>query len=185
MATISSGVNLSSTFYLRNYYKNDPSACKKSSRKDFSNSKLSNEDSRALHRAVKALGKFEYTEDEVETKLLGSIQALANTYNNALESSGTKDNASMKRYASQLKKLSSKYSEELDDIGITINKDGSLKVNETLLKKADPSSIKKVFGKDSSYAKQLQSISKRMTNTSTEAIYAEMTGSGQNVNLSL
>ena len=45
--------------------------------------------------------------------------------------------------------------------------------------------IKKVFGKDSSYAKQLQSISKRMTNTSTEAIYAEMTGSGQNVDLSL
>ena len=70
MATISSGVNLSSTFYLRNFYKNDPSACKKSSRKDFSSSKLSNEDSRALHRAVKALGKFEYTEDEVETKLL-------------------------------------------------------------------------------------------------------------------
>ena len=84
MATISSGVNLSSTFYLRNFYKNDPSACKKSSRKDFSNSKLSNEDSRALHRAIKALGKFEYTEDEVETKLLGSIQALANTYNNAI-----------------------------------------------------------------------------------------------------
>ena len=63
MATISSGVNLSSTFYLRNFYKNDPSACKKSSRKDFSNSKLSNEDSRALHRAIKALGKFEYTEE--------------------------------------------------------------------------------------------------------------------------
>lgn len=185
MAAISSGVNLSSTFYLRDFYKNDQTAFKASNRKELSKSKLSNEDSRALRRAVKALGSYEYTKDEIESKLLGSVDAFTKTYNNMLDSANSGDKSTMKRFASQLKSLSSKYSSDLDDIGITIKSDGSLKLNETLFKNSDPDAIKKVFGKESAYTKQLSSISKRMTATSEDALYAEMTGSGQNINLSL
>lgn len=185
MAAISSGVNLSATYYLRDFYKNDQTAFKTSNRKELSKNKLSNEDSLALRRAVKALGHYEYKEDEIESKLLGSVDAFTKTYNNMLDSANKGDKSTMQRFAKQLKSLSSKYSSELDDIGIKINSDGSLKLNETLFKKSDASEIQKVFGKDSGFTKQLASISKRMASTSSEALYAEMTGSGQNVDLTL
>lgn len=181
---VSSGVNLSSTFYLRKYYKNDQSASKASSRKEFKLSKLSNEDAQALRRAAKALGKLDYNEDEIESKILGSVDAFAKTYNNTLESCN-KGDSNMQRYAKRLKDLSKKYGEKLDDIGITINNDGTLKVNENLLKKSDVSKLKEVFGKESSYAKQFSTIAKQIANTSADAMYAEMTGSGQNVDLTL
>lgn len=185
MATISSGVNLSSTFYLRNFYKNDQTAFKSSSRKEISSGKLSHEDALALRRAAKALKDFEFTDDELESNLLGSVDAFIKTYNNNLESSGGKNTSDLKRYAKQLKNLSSSHAEELEDIGITINKDGSLKLNENLFKKADVADIKKVFGKDSSYSKQVSSISKRMTDISSDLVLAELTGAGQNVDLKL
>ena len=61
--------------------------------------------------------------------------ALVDTYNNSIDSASNSSSTSMKRYAKQLKKLASKYTDELEDIGITINKDGTLKANEELVKK--------------------------------------------------
>ena len=55
--------------------------------------------------------------------------ALVDTYNNSIDSASNSSSSSMKRYAKQLKKLAGKYSDELENIGITINNDGTLKAN--------------------------------------------------------
>ena len=86
MATISSGVSLSKDYFLRNYYQNNRSAVKNSGRKELTKSELSYEDSAALRRAIKQLGKYKYDDTDNSDNIYGSISALIDTYNNSLDS---------------------------------------------------------------------------------------------------
>lgn len=185
--TVTSGSNFTTDFFMRNFYKNNPDAFKNSTRKELSSSRLSNEDTRALRRAIRSLGDYTFTEDnkdELEGNFMISANAFVKTYNNALASS-EKGDSSMKRFAKQLKDAYSKNKDALDDIGITANKDGTIKLNENLFQKASPKALKEVFGKDASFAKQIGSLAQRMTRTTDNSIYAEMTGSGNHINLKL
>lgn len=185
MATISSGTSLTSSYYLNSFYKNNRSVIKNSGRSAFSKIELSYEDSRALNRAAKALMKFSYSEDDNSKNIAGTASAFAKTYNNAIKSAHDSGTDSSKRYAKQLKKLTSKYKDELDDIGITIESDGSLKVDEDFLNERKTDELKKVFGKDSGFTKSLQQIAKHMNNSTYSDIYTQMTGSGLKINISL
>ena len=91
----------------------------------------------------------------------------------------------MERYAKQLKKLSSKYSDELKDIGITIGSDGKMEVNDNLIKAAGNEKIKKVFGKDVGYTKSIRSITSRMNTAAYNELYSSVTGNGTKINISL
>ena len=183
-STKSSGTNLNSNFYLQNFYKENRNLAKTSIRPNYNETERSYEDSRALKRAASKLSSFNYTEDENGDNLVGTIQAFAETYNNALESSSSKD-ADTYRQNRQLKALSEKYGEELEDLGITIESDGKLSINETLLKKASFDEAKKVFSEESEYITNVKRIAKRMHATSTEEIYALMTGNGGRINIQL
>ena len=137
MAAISgTGVSLNSNYYLRNFYASNRNAGSSSKRKDLSKNTLSHADATALHRAAKKLRNFNYEDDSSDgANIYGSISAYIKTYNNALDSSANSSDASLERYSKHLKNLSAKYAEELEDIGITIEEDGSLKENENLLKR--------------------------------------------------
>lgn len=185
MARESSGVSLSTNFFLRDYYKADTKAFKASVRTDYSNHELSYEDGLALRRAVKKLGSFEYSDDENKETLSAGILAYIDTYNNALSSSSKSSEKDISRYSKQLKRLSSQYSDELKAIGITVNKDGSLTANENLLSKASPEKLKAAFSSDGDFMKSVKSIGKRLSNNSYEAIYSDLTGSGANLNITL
>ncbi len=50
--TISSGTTLNSQFYLKNFYRMNRNAIKVSSRKDYNDTELSYEDSRALKKRL-------------------------------------------------------------------------------------------------------------------------------------
>lgn len=182
--TESSGVSLNSTFYLQNFYKSNRDLSKVSMRPNYNQKELSYEDSRALKKAAAKLTSFDYSEEENGDNIVNTIQAFAETYNNALDSTSSKDSDTY-RQNRQLKALTEKHGEELEDLGITIEEDGKLTINENLLKSSSFDEVKKVFSKESDYMEGIRNIARRMHATSTEEIYALMTGNGGQINIQL
>lgn len=180
----STGISLSSEYYLRNFYKNNRKLFKTSNRDDYTESELSYEDSRALKRAAKALESYDYDEADNGANIVSTIEAFVDTYNNVLSSSDSKDSDAY-RYNKQLQRLTKQYKDELEDIGVSINKDGTLSISENILKGSTHNEVKKVFSKEAGYTRQLTSISKRMNANSYEEIYAQLTGCGGSLNITL
>lgn len=180
----SSGTSLNSKFYLQNFYRENRNLSKVSARPDYNRTELSYEDSRALKRAASKLSSFDYTEDENGDNIVSTIQAFVETYNNTMESSDCKD-ADVYRQNRQLRAITNKYGEDLEDLGITIEEDGKLKVSENILKGSSFDEVKKVFSEESEYMKSVKRIAKRMHATSEAEIYVLMTGNGGRVNIQL
>lgn len=180
---ISSGLSNSSSYYLRLFYSNNRDISKSSKRADFSHVELAYEDSLALKKASHKLNSYDYSSDSNEDNIINTVAAYVDVYNNALESSADSDD--LKRYTKQLKRLSSDYTDELKDIGVSINSDGSMEVNETLLKAAGTDKIKKVFDKDVGYTKSLRSITAHMRTAAYNNIYSDITGNGTKINITL
>ena len=101
---VSSGTSLTSTYFMRNFYSNNRSLIKSSSRNECSNSQLSYEDSLALHRAAKKLKTYDFSSENTGN-LYGTVKAFADTYNNTYKSASKSSSNSMNRYSKQLKQL--------------------------------------------------------------------------------
>jgi len=186
VATANTAVNLSESYYLRNFYKSNRDAATASKRGEFSHGKLSQADAEALRTAVRSLRNFNMEDDTDDgTDIYASVSAFLKTYNNALDSSSNSGDYSLQRYAKQLKKLASDYADELEDIGVTIKSDGTLEKNDNLLKSADVADIRKLFGKDADFATKSSNYAKRMNVKAADLIYTELTQKGQNINLTL
>lgn len=181
---ISSGVNLTSNFFLQNFYKYNRNAIKVSTRSDYSKTELSYEDSRALRRAAAKLASFDYTEDENEENIVSTIQAFVKTYNYTMESTSS-DTSDTYRQNRQMKALTQKYGDDLKDIGISIEKDGTLSVSDNILKGTSVKAIRKVFSEESNYVRGIRNIAKRMNSSSYDEVYAQMTGAGGRLNIIL
>lgn len=189
MAKISSGLTLSTDYFMRNFYKSNRTVSKKNGRSNFSKIELSYEDSRALSRAAKRMLNTDFDTDEDEDADIGEtmkskIEAFVNTYNNALET-GDSNDYDTNRYLRQLKTLSRKHSDELSDIGITVEKDGTLTINEDLLKMADNSKVRKVFSSDNDFSQKSLRIAKKLNNAVQNNIFAQVTGTGLRINITL
>lgn len=170
----STATSLSSAYYLRNFYTSNRDASSSSKRKDLSNSTLAKADADALRRAVRKLRGFHYADDTTDgANIYSSVSAFIEVYNNAMSSAGSINDSSLERYARNLKSLSNKYADELKDIGITVNSDGTLTANENLLKSADVSDVKKLFSSDSEYSNQISRYAKRMIVKAEDAIFTE------------
>lgn len=180
----SSGTNLTSQFYLQNFYRMNRKAMKVSTRKDYNQVELSYEDSRALKKAAAKLSSFDYSEEENGDNILNTIKAFAETYNYTLDSSSSQDSDTY-RQNRQLKALTQKYGDELKDLGITIEEDGKLSVSENILEKASFDEVKKVFSNESDYVSKLRTIARRMHANSYDEVYAQMTGAGGKLNILL
>lgn len=183
---ISSGITLNADFYLRKYYRDNRDVIKSSARSDFKKSELTYEDSRALRRAASLLKNVDYeNEKDMENSLYGSVMAYVKTYNNAITSGSGVDNREVERSLDKIKKLASKYSDELKKIGITTNKDGTLSASENLVKKADVKKVEKLFSSKSDFAKGIEKASKKLHNATYNYLYSEMTGNGLKINIQL
>ena len=91
----------------------------------------------------------------------------------------------MQRYAKQLKKLAQEYADELEDIGVTVNSNGTLSKNDNLLKAADVSDIRDLFSKDAKFGNQVSRYAKRISSVAADLIYTELTQKGSTINLQL
>ena len=149
-AAASTGISLNSDFYMKNFYRYNRNAIKASNRKEYSTTELSYEDTRALKRAIAKLGDFEFDEFDNEENLRSTIRAFAETYNLTMESTSVKGTDTY-RLNKQLKELTDKYGDKLEDIGITIEEDGKLKVNKNIFEGSSLSELKEVFDKDGEY----------------------------------
>lgn len=180
-------VTISSDYYLKVFYKNNTNVSKSTGRSEYSSSELSYEDARALKRAVKQLGSYSYSEDDDLDKIKDTISAFVDTYNNALSSSGKDQSDEVKRSAKQLKKLVDKYKDELDNLGITIDeKKGIMTLNKDRLSASSIDDIKEVFSNDKSdLLKLTKQVSRQLSDSSYYAIYAQMTGAGGHINITL
>lgn len=84
--------------------------------------------------------------------ILGAVKNFVNDYNDLLDSAGKATNSSTQRALRSMMNLSSSYSSQLEKIGITINKDNTLSIDEDVFRKADMKTVKSVFNGSNSYA---------------------------------
>lgn len=177
---ISSGLSLSSSYFMRNFYSENRNAAKKSGRSDYSKTELSYEDSRALTRAVKKITSVDFGSDkdekdsDINDSARASIQAFVETYNNTMDTAKSSSDSNTSRYYRQLKKLTGKYADELEDIGISIESNGKLSINDELLKTADNSKARKLLSGDSDFAKKTLTIAKKMNSAIRDDLFSQI-----------
>ena len=191
MAAVSSGVSLSTNYFLNNFYENNRSVSKSSGRSDYTKLELSYEDSRALTRAAKRLLKNDYGSDtdEKDTAISdttrSALTAFVDTYNNTVDSSKTSTDHDTKYQLKKMKAYLHKYSDELEHIGISMDSDGKLKINEDLLKTAKNSKVRKIFSSDQEFSKKFLNLSKKAHSAVESDIYSQINGKGLHVNIAL
>lgn len=191
MAAVSSGVSLSTNYFLNNFYENNRSVSKSSGRSDYTKLELSYEDSRALTRAAKRLLKNDYGSDtdEKDTAISdttrSALTAFVDTYNNTVDSSKTSTDHDTKYQLKKMKAYLHKYSDELEHIGISMEFDGKLKINEDLLKTAKNSKVRKIFSSDQEFSKKFLNLSKKAHSAVESDIYSQINGKGLHVNIAL
>ena len=179
---VSSGVSLSTNYFLRNFYTNNQKASKSSNRSAFSNVELSYEDSRALSRAAKRLSK---NDSDLNDTSRAAIEAFVDTYNNTITSGKSSSDYETKRYVKQLNTLSKKHADELEDLGITINSDGTLDLNTDLLKAANNSKARKLLSSDQEYPQKLVKLSRKMNSAVQENIMSLISTQNMHIDISL
>ncbi len=184
MAAESSGVSLNSGFYLKNFYRYNRSAISTADRKEFSTTELSYEDTRALKRALSKLRDFDFDDSDNETNLRSTIVAFVETYNHTIASTSGKDSDTY-RLNRQLKELTNKYADKLEDAGIRLQEDGTMKISNTLFEGATVSEMKDVFHPDGKYIRDMKRITTRMHNEAHDEVYAMLTGCGGKLNIYL
>lgn len=191
MAKVSSGISLSTDYFMRNFYANNRNAMKTTGRKEYSDIELSYEDSRALSRAAKRLLRSDYKQDSnkdddnIDDTTKASVEAFVKTYNNAIDSGKKSLDYETKRYLKQIKNLTKKHADELEDLGISVESDGSLTINDNLLKCADTSKARKLFSSDEEYSKKVLKLSKKLNTAVQDNIYAQVNQKHLHINITL
>lgn len=191
MAVVSSGVSLSTNYFMNNFYANNRSVIKASGRSDYTKLELSYEDSRALTRAAKRLQKNDYGSDTDEKDeaiydtTRSALTAFIDTYNNMVDSAKNSTDHDTKYQLKKMKAYLNKYSDDLEHIGISMESGGKLKINDDLLKVAKNSKVRKIFSSDQEFSKQFYKLSKKAYTAVESDIYSQINGKGLHVNISL
>lgn len=165
-AIAGTGVSLTISFYKRNFYSDNRNAATSAKRTSYSSTELANADASAIRRAVKKLRSFTFDEDN-KTNIRNSVSAYVDTINNLMTSGKKTGDKQAERYLNSLSLLNSKYSDELDDIGITVNPDGTLTTRSTMFSSASISRFESLFSKDSDYMQKVDSYAKRLQKRTT------------------
>ncbi len=119
--------------------------------------------------------KIETTDDKGVTtsnydydKIYKNLKAFVDDYNKMIKSGSDSDNKSILRNTLSMTTLTKKNMSLLEDVGITINEDNTLSIDEKALKSANINDLKSLFNGVGSYA---DSISSFATNVSYKAEY--------------
>ncbi len=113
------------------------------------NSKLSDSVNR-MKSAVKSLQTDSTYEDTAggstaSAKVAASLKEYVDSYNSAVESSKKSSMNTVSSNVSAIQKATAERADEFKKLGITINNDGTLSLDEEALKKADVSKVKDLF----------------------------------------
>lgn len=157
-------VSATNSLSLRIYYNRFSSVATGATRQSASTGTLSMADASALRNAVRKLQDYDFegaTKDQIQEKL----KAFTDTMNNAITSATKygKGDTSVKNAAAKLKKLNNDYASDLQKIGITVNKDGTVSLYENASKTYSSSKIASFFDNDSKYLNDVYDTAKRIT----------------------
>lgn len=137
--------------YMRQLYKGNIYGATTDGRDGKSSSDLFSADIRAIRRAVKELGGYDYDDGE-GGELMNKVQAFVSTYNNYIDSAKEMDDSEVTRYLSKMKKLTKEHADEFAQIGITIQSSGKLKVDKKALQDTGRYQVSVLFSEDAEYA---------------------------------
>lgn len=108
------------------------------------------------------------TTDYDYTKIYKALKSFVDEYNDVIKAGGESDNKSVLRNTLSMTKMTKENETLLEDIGITINEDNTLAIDEETVKKANVNDMKSLFSGTGSYA---DSISAKASNISYKAAY--------------
>ncbi len=106
-------------------------------------------------------GKAEETKDT--EKILSGVKDMISSYNKTLELLKGADGSLNSFYYKELKSAAAANEEQLKSVGVTLNKDGSLSIDEKVLGNADYDTLKKVFGDESKFVQRTEYISDKVS----------------------
>ena len=81
-----------------------------------------------------------------------AVKSFVSDYNDVMENASGSSNSNVSRNASNLAQLSTVFTKSLSEVGITINSDNTLSVDETKFKEADVDKVATLFNGKNSYA---------------------------------
>jgi len=104
------------------------------------------------------------TSDYDRDKITKALKSFVSAYNSVVESGSESDNTTILRNTLAMTTLTSKNSNLLDSVGITIGENNKLSVNEETLKKADISELKSLFSGYGSYVSSIDANASNIIN---------------------
>lgn len=107
-------------------------------------------------------------EDYDRQKIASLVKGFTESYNSMIKNGGDSNNSTVIRNTYNMVNQTAVYEGALNRVGITINSDNTLAVDEDTLNKADVTSLRGLFGGNHSYATLIQNkadnIQREMTN---------------------
>ena len=95
-----------------------------------------------------------FKDEKNENAVTDAVKAFVKEYNNTIDAVDATDSSKVLKAGVNLAKQTNAYSTSLAKVGITVNYDNTLSVDEDLLKKAASSDLKSLFSGVSSFAYQ-------------------------------
>lgn len=157
-------ISVTNSLSIRLYYNQYKSVVNGSTRANASTGTLSFADASALRNAIRQLPDYKF-EDVSKSQIQEKLKAFTDTMNNTISSATKygKNDTSVKNAATKIKNLNSEYADELKKIGITVNKDGTMKLSDTASKNFSAEKFQKFFSKDSKYLNDVYDAARRIT----------------------
>lgn len=145
-------MSLSVSGYLRQFYKGNIFGATSDGRSGQPSYSLFSADMKALRQAVRGLGDYDYKDKESDgEELVNKVKAFVDTYNHLIDSANGMDNEDVDRYMSKLKKLTKGKAEEFSDIGIAVQGNGKLKIDDKTLAATGRYEVSKLFSADAEF----------------------------------
>ena len=134
-------------------------------RKNSSNQEVVSADRKARVRALEQLGDLDFdSTDEDDTKsIYNTVTSYLDIYNNAVTSANASNSSDIRRTGKDMKALMKEYGSSLENIGIQIKSDGTVKINKSELQKATTSQVSRIFG-DNDYLSGMNKLMKKLRN---------------------
>ncbi len=110
------------------------------------------------------------TRDYDKDAIFKKVKQFVDDYNSTIESAGDLDNTSILRTTLWMTNMTEKNSGLLEDIGITINKDNTLAIDETAFKDSNMTNVKSLFSGESGYAASVSAKASSIALTAAQKI---------------
>lgn len=167
--SIQVGAAAGKDYFLRSYYSSNRDARKKTTRSNMNTYTKTTADTQALTKALKDLQKIDYDNTEKDGEVYNKMLAFVSAYNNTMES-GSEGDEDIKHLQKSMKKITQKYEKQWKELGVTLQKDGTMKLADNSGDKFSLSKMKELFSKKSSnYAEELARCAQKMKKQADDA----------------